>query len=153
MVKRTIRSAATVILVLALLVLSGCGANGQVKAMEDYKSGLTSICDQLAACNDTLKGIDPESEDAQKLLLSTVDDIARLFNEAAQLPAPDGYSRVQETAKSAAGRMQEANEAYHKAFEADTFDQKAFKQAQEAYHDANGQLQDLLSLLHSSARD
>jgi len=49
--------------------------------------------------------------------------------------------------------MQEADEAYHKAFEAAPFDQTAFKEAQEAYHSANGQLQDLLSLLHSTARD
>ena len=153
MVRRIIRSAASLIFVFTLLLLSGCGAGEQVKAMEEYRSGITSICDQLAACNDTLEGIDPESEDAQNLLLSTVDDIARLFNEAAQLPAPEGYSKAQETARSAADRMQEADEAYHKAFEAAPFDQTAFKEAQEAYHSANGQLQDLLSLLHSTAHD
>ncbi len=131
--------------VLCGILLTACGQDEELAA---YQEDMDMFFEHIAAFNDGMNAIDASSADAKSQLLSYLDDLQAEFTWMAGLDVPDEFSAVDSLADEADENMQQAVSLYHRAYEAETFDEPVAQAAREYYDRANIRIQYIISILH-----
>lgn len=124
------------VIVLTILLLSGCGTSQNLKELQNYRSEMDDFCSSVSSLQSQIDAIDPDSENAQQELLSLLDQLAEVSAKAAEISTPEGYEEAGEMCRRASDYLQEAKGEYHAAFEATPFDTESFQKGLDSYQSA-----------------
>lgn len=124
------------VILLTILLLSGCGTSQNLKELQNYRSEMDGFCSSVSSLQAQIDAIEPDSENAQQELLSLLDQLAEVSAEAAGFSTPEGYEEAGEMCRRASDYLQEAKGEYHAAFEADPFDTESFQKGLDSYQSA-----------------
>ena len=127
------------------LCLSGCGEDETLTA---YKEDMNTFFEHIADYNDGMNAIDASADDATQQLLSYLDQLEAEIAWMAELETPDQFSAADSLADEADENMRQAVELYHRAYEAEVFDEAAAQAAKEYYERANLRIQYIIMILH-----
>lgn len=136
------------LLFLVAALLTGCGS-AKVDELRTYRDAMTGFFDRLADYDRAIRGIDPEEEGASQEFLSLIDSVADECVQIAAIDTPEEYLPVQESSIRLSRDMQLSRDAFHTAFEGESFNAEAFSEAMENYEKANQGLQEMIRILHS----
>lgn len=131
---------------MVLTLLQGCGSKGDSELLV-YKEQMTEFYDKLGEYNNSINGIDPNSESAKQDLLGYLDEVNTTFKSMGELTVPDEFSGIADMAVEAADDMQKANEYYHMAYDGE-FDEESEGTASQFYERANKKAFIMLQVLH-----
>lgn len=137
-------------LILAGMVLGGCGSTQSVDALSAYRTEMDGVFSDLENVQNTINEIDASAENADELLLQAMDEMSAACSKAAAAEAPSGYESIQETAEHAAMMMGQASSGFREAFEGTDFNQSAYDAAMEYYKSANTDVQSMITGLQNS---
>ena len=121
------------IILLTILLLSGCGTSQKLEELQNYRSEMDGFCSSVSSLQAQIDAIEPDSENAQEELLSLLDQLAEVSAEAAEVSTPEGYEEAGEMCRRASDYLQEAKGEYHAAFEAEPFDTASFQKGLDSY--------------------
>ena len=124
------------IILLTILLLSGCGTSQKLEELQNYRSEMDDFCSSVSSLQAQIDAIDPDSGNAQQELLSLLDQLAEVSAEAAGFSTPEGYEEAGEMCRRASDYLQEAKGEYHAAFEAEPFDTESFQKGLDSYQSA-----------------
>ena len=124
------------VIVLTILLLSGCGTSQKLEELQNYRSEMDDFCSSVSSLQSQIDAIEPDSENAQEELLSLLDQLAEISAEAAGFSTPEGYEEAGEMCRRASDYLQEAKGEYHAAFEAEPFDTESFQKGLDSYQSA-----------------
>lgn len=124
------------VIVLTILLLSGCGTSQKLEELQNYRSEMDGFCSSVSSLQSQIDAIEPDSENAQEELLSLLDQLAEISAEAAGFSTPEGYEEAGEMCRRASDYLQEAKGEYHAAFEAEPFDTESFQKGLDSYQSA-----------------
>ena len=124
------------VILLTILLLSGCGTSQNLKELQNYRSEMDGFCSSVSSLQAQIDAIEPDSESAQEELLSLLDQLAEASAEAAGFSTPEGYEEAGEMCRRASDYLQEAKGEYHAAFEAEPFDTESFQKGLDSYQSA-----------------
>lgn len=124
------------VILLTILLLSGCGTSQKLEELQNYRSEMDGFCSSVSSLQAQIDAIEPDSESAQEELLSLLDQLAEASAEAAGFSTPEGYEEAGEMCRRASDYLQEAKGEYHAAFEADPFDTESFQKGLDSYQSA-----------------
>lgn len=127
------------------LCLSGCGEDETLTA---YQEDMNTFFEHIADYNDGMNAIDASADDATQQLLSYLDQLEAEIAWMAELETPDQFSAADSLADEADENMRQAVELYHRAYEAEVFDEAAAQAAKEYYERANLRIQYIIMILH-----
>lgn len=127
------------------LWLAGCGEDETLTA---YQEDMNTFFEHVADCNDGMNAIDASDEDAAEQLLSYLDQLEDEIAWMAELETPDQFSAADSLADEADENMKQAVALYHRAYEAEVFDEAAAQAAREYYDRANLRIQLIIMILH-----
>ena len=127
------------------LCLSGCGEDETLTA---YQEDMNTFFEHIADYNDGMNAIDASADDATQQLLSYLDQLEAEIAWMAELETPDQFSAADSLADEADENMRQAVELYHRAYEAEVFDEAAAQAAREYYDRANLRIQYIIMILH-----
>jgi hypothetical protein len=134
-------------LCVSLCFASGCGKSAAEDGLETYKASMTEFYDKLAYYDQSINGIDPNSENAKSQLLAYLDEMNESYKTMAELEIPEEFDGISEIAVEAADYMQMADEFYHLAYDG-VFDEDNEQLAAQYYQRANSRVQGMLTVLH-----
>lgn len=134
-------------LCVSLCFASGCGMSASEDGLETYKASMTEFYDKLAYYDQSINGIDPNSENAKSQLLAYLDEMNESYKTMAELEIPEEFDGISEIAVEAADYMQMADEFYHLAYDG-VFDEDNEQLAAQYYQRANSRVQVMLTVLH-----
>lgn len=124
------------VIVLTILLLSGCGTSQKLEELQNYRSEMDDFCSSVSSLQAQIDAIDPDSGNAQQELLSLLDQLAEVSAKAAGFSTPEGYEEAGEMCRRASDYLQEAKGEYHAAFEAEPFDTESFQKGLDSYQSA-----------------
>ena len=124
------------VILLTILLLSGCGTSQKLEELQNYRSEMDDFCSSVSSLQSQIDAIEPDSGNAQQELLSLLDQLAEVSAEAAGFSTPEGYEEAGEMCRRASDYLQEAKGEYHAAFEADPFDTESFQKGLDSYQSA-----------------
>lgn len=124
------------VILLTILLLSGCGTSQKLEELQNYRSEMDGFCSSVSSLQAQIDAIEPDSESAQEELLSLLDQMAEVSAEAAGFSTPEGYEEAGEMCRRASDYLQEAKGEYHAAFEATPFDTESFQKGLDSYQSA-----------------
>lgn len=124
------------IILLTILLLSGCGTSQKLEELQNYRSEMDGFCSSVSSLQSQIDAIEPDSENAQEELLSFLDQLAEVSAKAAGFSTPEGYEEAGEMCRRASDYLQEAKGEYHAAFEAEPFDMESFQKGLDSYQSA-----------------
>ena len=124
------------VILLTILLLSGCGTSQKLEELQNYRSEMDGFCSSVSSLQSQIDAIEPDSENAQEELLSLLDQLAEVSAEAAEVSTPKGYEEAGEMCRRASDYLQEAKGEYHAAFEATPFDTESFQKGLDSYQSA-----------------
>ena len=127
------------------LCLSGCSED---EALTAYQEDMNTFFEHIANYNDGMNAIDASADDATQQLLSYLDQLEAEIAWMAELETPDQFSAADSLADEADENMRQAVELYHRAYEAEVFDEAAAQAAREYYDRANLRIQYIIMILH-----
>lgn len=130
------RPASICVILLSILLLSGCGTSQKLEELQNYRSEMDGFCSSVSSLQAQIDAIEPDSESAQEELLSLLDQLAEASAEAAGFSTPEGYEEAGEMCRRASDYLQEAKGEYHAAFEATPFDTESFQKGLDSYQSA-----------------
>lgn len=133
------------IVLLCGLFLTACGEDESLTA---YQEDMNTFFEHIAAYNDGMNSINASDEDAVDQLLTYLDQLQAEFTWMAELTVPERFSAVDSLADEADENMQQAVALYHRAYEAETFDEGVAQAAREYYDRANVRIQYIVMILH-----
>lgn len=133
------------IVLLCGLLLSACGKD---ETLTTYQEDMNTFFEHIAAYNDGMNAIDASDEDAVSQLLSYLDQLQAEFTWMAELEVPDRFSTADSLADEADENMRQAVALYHRAYEAEVFDEGVAQAAREYYDRANIRIQYIIMILH-----
>ena len=142
---RNQKAAVLCVAILCVIVLTACG---QDEELTTYQEDMNTFFEHIAAFNDSMNAIDASSEDAADQLLSYLDQLQEEFTWMAELTVPDEFSAIDSLADEADENMRQAVSLYHRAYEAEVFDEPVAEAAREYYDRANIRIQYIISILH-----
>lgn len=129
--------------------LSGCGEDETLTA---YQEDMNTFFEHIADIDDGMNAIanDASTDDAtkRKRLLSYLDQFQAEVTWMAELETPDQFSAADSLADEADENMRQAVELYHRAYEAEVYDEAAAQAAREYYDRANLRIQYIIMILH-----
>ncbi len=131
--------------ILCIILLTACG---QDEELTTYQEDMNTFFEHIAAFNDSMNAIDASAEDAADQLLSYLDQLQAEFTWMAELTVPDEFSAIDSLADEADENMKQAVSLYHRAYEAEVFDEPVAEAAREYYDRANIRIQYIISILH-----
>lgn len=123
---------------------TGCGENPET---DRFENDINAFCDQVAEIDAGINNIDSQSETASDELLIYLDQLDQTFRALSEISIPKEYSYMEQLTSEASYYMTIAVEAYHEAFEGDTFDEYTAEYARENYERAYKRITVLLQLL------
>lgn len=124
------------VILLTILLLSGCGTSQNLEELQNYRSEMDDFCSSVSSLQSQINAIDPDSGNAQQELLSLLDQLAEVSAKAAGFSTPEGYEEAGEMCRRASDYLQEAKGEYHAAFEAEPFDTESFQKGLDSYQSA-----------------
>lgn len=124
------------VILLTILLLSGCGTSQKLEELQNYRSEMDGFCSSVSSLQAQIDAIDPDSGNAQQELLSLLDQLAEVSAEAAGFSTPEGYEEAGEMCRRASDYLPEAKGEYHAAFEAEPFDTASFQKGLDSYQSA-----------------
>ena len=136
------------ILFTAFLCVTLLTACGQDEELTTYQEDMNTFFEHIADYNDGMNAIDASAEDAEDQLLSYLDQLQAEFTWMAELTVPDEFSAIDSLADEADENMKQAVSLYHRAYEAEVFDEPVAEAAREYYDRANIRIQYIISILH-----
>lgn len=131
----------------ALLTASGCSGD---PALSAYEQELGQFYESFSAQTAQLENIDSSSEQAADELLATLDGLAELTGQFAEIEVPDSYREagVSDLAASAADHMAEAGALYRGACrDGESFDSQIADAAHTHYLRAMQQINHIAVML------
>lgn len=141
----------TVLLIVLALLPTGCGKDQKLEA---FKEELTAFSASVLEKSERIDNIDVNnSVEAVNEFLSLLDEINAEFTNLGNLEVPKQFENVEELADDAASYMNEATELYHKAFEADLFDEDVLEAANENYTRAKKRVSYIADILRGEIPD
>lgn len=143
-----IRENKAAVLLTAFLCVTLLTACGQDEELTAYQEDMNTFFEHIAGFNDNMNAIDASAEDAEDQLLSYLDQLQAEFTWMAELTVPDEFSAIDSLADEADENMKQAVSLYHRAYEAEIFDEPVAKAAREYYDRANIRIQYIISILH-----
>lgn len=153
--RRTL-SARLLVLLLSLCacLCSSCGSySDQAQELEEYRLQMEGFFERISSLDERIRGIDPDSEDAEQQLLSAVDMMTSVISDTSVVEAPDVFPDAKELLGRAAQQMTASRKQYHAAFDGDVFDAEAFNEAEEYFKDCSSTLFTLAEYLQSIASE
>lgn len=146
--------------------LTGCQAvEKKTASLQAYQEAMGSFFEQIENYTRQLGDLSPdlssESEtdddtdnsgnnssgtnlsETESQFLALIDQLADACAAAADVEVPRNYEEAGHLCIAADEAMQDAREGYHKAFEAESFDESAFEEAQLQYQTAMEEIQEL----------
>lgn len=133
------------VVLLCGLWMTGCGEDETLAA---YQEDMNTFFEHIAEFNDGMNSIDASAEDATQQLLSYLDQLQAEITWMAELETPDQFSVADSLADEADENMRQAVELYHRAYEADVFDEATAQAAREYYDRANLRIHYIIMILH-----
>lgn len=133
------------IVLLCGLWMTGCGEDETLTA---YQEDMNTFFEHIAEFNDGMNSIDASADDATQQLLSYLDQLQAEITWMAELETPDQFSVADSLADEADENMRQAVELYHRAYEADVFDEATAQAAREYYDRANLRIHYIIMILH-----
>lgn len=135
-----------------LCVCAVCGlsltACGEDETLTAYQENMSAFFEHIANYNDEMNSIDVSDEDAAEQLLSYLDQLQAEITWMAELETPEQFSAADSLADEADENMRQAVELYHRAYEAEIFDEATAEAAREYYDRANLRIQYIIMILH-----
>ena len=136
--------ASTALLLVTLLLLTGCGAD---PAIEAYKANMNQFFENIEIYDTSINAIDPNSETATSELLTLLDSMNTTFTQMASLEVPEGFPGVEQLSDEASIYMSDAVACYHQAYDGE-YDSVMADVAFQHYQQANIRFQYIVSILH-----
>lgn len=133
------------VVLLCGLWMTGCGEDETLTA---YQEDMNTFFEHIAEYNDGMNSIDASAEDATQQLLSYLDRLQAEITWMAELETPEQFSVADSLADEADENMRQAVELYHRAYEADVFDEATAQAAREYYDRANLRIHYIIMILH-----
>ncbi|MCH5274302.1 MAG: hypothetical protein J1E65_00580 [Lachnospiraceae bacterium] len=130
--------------VLFSFTLAGCGED---QTIIRFQNDINAFCNKVAEIDAGINSIDSQSETASAELLTYLDQLDQAFKELSEISIPKEYAYMEQLTSEASSYMTTAVEAYHEAFEGDTFNEHTAEYARENYERAYKRITVLLQLL------
>ncbi|MCH5269943.1 MAG: hypothetical protein J1E83_04260 [Lachnospiraceae bacterium] len=130
--------------VLFCFILTGCGED---PAVNKFQQDINAFCSQIAEIDTGINSIDAQSETARYELLAYLDQLDQAFKALAEISIPEKYAYMEQLTSEASSYMTTAVEAYHEAFEGDSYNEYTAEYARENYERAYKRVTVLLQLL------
>lgn len=131
-----------------VFMLTGCG-NSEKKELQQYNEQMSMYFRELTDCNTRIENINPETEDASEVLLEAIDRMSIICTKINESSVPPRFEAVKEHTSALVSDMEQANDAFHIAFESETFNEDSYNKGMEFYESANRSLQKVLEIFHT----
>lgn len=127
--------------------LTSCGTD---PAMTKFRTDMDLFCDHVAEINDAINKIDAGADNASDLVLGYLDQLARQFQDFAEIDFPKDYDYLEPLADEAGSYMSEAVKNYHLAYADGGYDETTAAYARENSARAFKRVQVILDILHGN---
>lgn len=128
------------------MVLTGCQKETNDE-LESYKESMDSFYNKLSYFDESINGIDPNSDEAVLQLLGYLDEMNEEYKKMSELTIPEEFSGISDIAVEAADYMEMADQFYHEAYD-NEFDGDSESLASQYYQRANSRVLVMLQVLH-----
>lgn len=129
----------------AALVLAACGED---PAMTQFRNDMDEFCTRISQIDNSINGIDAQSEDAISQLLAYLDDLDLIFRDFAELDFPEEFDYLEELADESSRYMTEAVKNYHEAYSNGSYNEYTAEYARQNYSRAYKRIQIIITFLH-----
>lgn len=129
----------------AALVLAACGED---PAMTQFRNDMDEFCTKISQIDNSINGIDAQSEDAISQLLAYLDDLDLVFRDFAELDFPEEFDYLEELADESSRYMTEAVKNYHEAYSNGSYNEYTAEYARQNYSRAYKRIQIIITFLH-----
>lgn len=130
---------------LVLFVLSGCGANPELTR---FRNEIDAFCTSISDIDTSINSVNAESQYAVSELLGYLSNLEEEFNNFAQLDFPEEFDYLEELADEAGEYMSTAVASYKELYSGDFYDKSKAEYAKENYSRAYKRIQIIISFLH-----
>lgn len=133
-----------IVLMMSMLVFTGCGEKEELTV---YEENMKNFYAEISEIENAIAEIDESSENAVNTLLINMEEMAACFQTLANMDVPEEFISIEELADDASAYMDEAVRLYSEAYEEDYVSDALVQAATENYESAMKRINYIAALL------